>query len=349
MPPNSCLPTKKVGIHQQKRPKSNDNWIRPPKGDLAQFTKHMISTLQSDIIDEELSLVMTSRKSPSYAVQNSERTTRSHEENLDDYEMWRIGASLRHFATFENRRSLFNKKRALEIYESPCCQSNKQAKRCSEKKCLKSTIEEKHLTRIVHTMEAALQNGGITGDGRTTLGLPTIVGKHNDLNNISAETLRDLMKGKYADTIASYRIIDCRYPYEFEGGHIQGAENIYTEESILGLLRARHSAATNIKRNILIFHCEFSTERGPTKCRFLRNKDRDLNKENYPVLNFPEIYLLHNGYMDFYTSYKTLCEPPSYKPMLHKDHSKDLKFFRKKSTAWSAGEKKKHARQLLRF
>lgn len=47
--------------------------------------------------------------------------------------------------------------------------------------------------------------------------------------------------------------------------HIQGAENIYTEESILGLLRARHSAATNIKRNILIFHCEFSTERGPTK------------------------------------------------------------------------------------
>lgn len=80
------------------------------------------------------------------------------------------------------------------------------------------------MTRIVHTMEAALQNGGITGDGRTTLGLPTIVGKHNDLNNISAETLRDLMKGKYADTIASYRIIDCRYPYEFKGGHIQVLE-----------------------------------------------------------------------------------------------------------------------------
>jgi M-phase inducer phosphatase len=70
-------------------------------------------------------------------------------------------------------------------------------------------------------MEAALQNVANTGDGRTTLGLPTVVGKHNELNNISAETLRDLMKGKYMDTIASYRVIDCRYPYEFDGGHIQ--------------------------------------------------------------------------------------------------------------------------------
>lgn len=70
-------------------------------------------------------------------------------------------------------------------------------------------------------MEAVLQNDGITGDGQKKLGLPIIPGNHNDLNSISPETLADLIGGKYSDTIGSYRIIDCRYPYEFDGGHIQ--------------------------------------------------------------------------------------------------------------------------------
>lgn len=76
-------------------------------------------------------------------------------------------------------------------------------------------------------MEAVLQNDGITGDGRASLGLPTIPGKHRDLNSISHDTLTDLMNGKYSDTIDSYRIIDCRYPYEFEGGHIQVRSTIF--------------------------------------------------------------------------------------------------------------------------
>ena len=32
--------------------------------------------------------------------------------------------------------------------------------------------------------------------------------------------LTELMTGVY-DDISSFQIIDCRYPYEFEGGHIQ--------------------------------------------------------------------------------------------------------------------------------
>ena len=42
----------------------------------------------------------------------------------------------------------------------------------------------------------------------------------------------------------------------------------------------------------------------PCRCRFLRNKDRQLNKEKYPHLNHPEVYLLHGGYKAFYYSYK---------------------------------------------
>lgn len=65
-----------------------------------------------------------------------------------------------------------------------------------------------------------------------------------------------------------------RYPYEYEGGHIRGAVNIYTKEHMMDELNEKKllnetskdcscSSNTN-KRGILIFHCEFSSERGPS-------------------------------------------------------------------------------------
>lgn len=181
-----------------------------------------------------------------------------------------------------------------------------------------------------------------TGDGKFPLCLPTTLGNVQDLHTITPKTLSDLLQGAYNDVIKSFRVIDCRYPYEYAGGHIKGAENIFTEEGILHLLHQKRNHAEN-ERSVLIFHCEFSSERGPRKCRFLRNKDRQLNKDKYPNLNHPEVYLLHGGYKAFFLSYKELCEPPSYVPMLHKDHSNDLRVFRKKSKSWTAGEKKQYA------
>lgn len=69
--------------------------------------------------------------------------------------------------------------------------------------------------------------------------------------------VQQLMKGHFPE-ISEYQIVDCRYPYEFEGGHIQGATNIYTEEGISELVQRPASQPT-----VLIFHCEFSSERGP--------------------------------------------------------------------------------------
>ena len=57
-----------------------------------------------------------------------------------------------------------------------------------------------------------------------------------------------------------------RYPYEYEGGHIKGAENIYTQQQILSLLpetKQKPPAQDENNRQILIFHCEFSSERAP--------------------------------------------------------------------------------------
>ena len=67
--------------------------------------------------------------------------------------------------------------------------------------------------------------------------------------------------------------------------------------------RSGRKSTTN-RRNIIIFHCEFSSERAPKMSRFLREIDRAANKECYPSLGFPELYTLEGGYKAFYSKYK---------------------------------------------
>ena len=43
------------------------------------------------------------------------------------------------------------------------------------------------------------------------------------------------------------------------------------------------------QRDILVFHCEFSSKRGPDYCTKLRTKDRNVNKDVYPGLHYPEV------------------------------------------------------------
>ena len=179
------------------------------------------------------------------------------------------------------------------------------------------------------------------GDFSKPCVLPTITGKHQDLKSVSPHTVYQLLNGRYSQHIDTYQVIDCRYPYEFEGGHIQNATNIWQRadipRSFLGSDIQREQSDKN-KRNIIIFHCEFSSERGPKMCRFLRELDREANKDCYPSLYHPELYILEGGYKAFYQHYPELCAPHDYKPMLHPDHVSDVKHFRVKSKSW-AGEK----------
>ena len=59
------------------------------------------------------------------------------------------------------------------------------------------------------------------------------------------------------------------------------------------LLRRPILAASREKRVVLVFHCEFSSERGPRMCRFVRERDRSVNE--YPALHYPELYILKGG------------------------------------------------------
>ncbi|XP_073533135.1 M-phase inducer phosphatase 1 isoform X1 [Phyllobates terribilis] len=185
----------------------------------------------------------------------------------------------------------------------------------------------------------------LDGDQRDLIGdfskaflFPTVSGRHQELKYITPEMMALILSGRYDSLIDRCVIIDCRYPYEYDGGHIRGAINLYMEQEVEDLLLKTPILPQGSKRVIIIFHCEFSSERGPRMCKFVREKDRDLNE--YPHLHYPELYILLGGYKDFFQKCRSFCDPDNYRPMHHEDFKEDLRKFRMKSRTW-AGEKSK--------
>lgn len=77
--------------------------------------------------------------------------------------------------------------------------------------------------------------------------------------------LAAILDGNGPDDIESCVVVDCRYPYEYDGGHIMGAQNIFTKEAVMEafFFKSSLNPSDPSKRLILVFHCEFSSERGP--------------------------------------------------------------------------------------
>ena len=97
-------------------------------------------------------------------------------------------------------------------------------------------------------------------------------------------------------------ILDARFDYEFRGGRIQGARNITSRAAMIGIYQRY------LHQNVcIIFHCEFSQNRGPTLMRMFREHDRTQNFKNYPYLDYPNIFLLQGGYRKFYNDFPDLC------------------------------------------
>lgn len=179
----------------------------------------------------------------------------------------------------------------------------------------------------------------LTGDFVRPLCLPTIKGgRHPDLKSISKHTMAALLKGEYDKQIASFKVLDCRYRYEYEGGHIRNATNWFNPNFVQAYVDAQKEPAklstAESPRHIHIFHCEFSITRGPRAYRLLREIDRSVNENIFPTLYFPEIYLLEGGYKAFYETYPELCTPRNYVRMRDKKYTKDLKLFKSQSKSW---------------
>ncbi|KAI2638239.1 M-phase inducer phosphatase [Xylaria nigripes] len=142
-------------------------------------------------------------------------------------------------------------------------------------------------------------------------------GENDGIPRISRETFLEFLDGKYNDYFTQKIVIDCRFEYEYEGGHIDGAVNCNDKE-----LLARQLFETPMQgKPILIFHCEYSVHRAPRMARHIRAEDRMFNAESYPHLTYPEIYILEGGYSDFFKTHRDRCYPQAYVEMDAKEHA----------------------------
>jgi len=172
-----------------------------------------------------------------------------------------------------------------------------------------------------------------------------------DLWTISPQTLVNLMNNPNGKR---YLVIDCRYDYEYKGGHINDAINIDAPETLervflsnpqlllddnnlelikndlegflasSNFLQQSENNSNSSEPPILIFHCEFSQKRGPRAMRALRNLDRQLNSHRWPSLSYPQVYLLSEGYQNFHKQFPEYCCPQnSYVRMLDQVHKTD--------------------------
>lgn len=135
---------------------------------------------------------------------------------------------------------------------------------------------------------------------------------------VSNETLLDILDGKYAEKFDQKMIIDCRFEYEYDGGHIQGAVNHNDKE----LLATQLFQTPMTGRTLLIFHCEYSAHRAPLMARHVRSEDRTVNAEHYPRLTYPEVYILDGGYSGFFAHHRSRCFPQEYVEMSDEKHQR---------------------------
>lgn len=112
-------------------------------------------------------------------------------------------------------------------------------------------------------------------------------------------------------------IADARFDYEFAGGRIYGAKNITSRDAMAQFYNKY------LHKNVcIVFHCEFSANRGPTLMRRFRDYDRKQNL--YPNVSYPDIFLLEGGYSRFYDEYPEMCSG-GYVKMRDEEYIADLK------------------------
>ena len=136
-----------------------------------------------------------------------------------------------------------------------------------------------------------------------------------DLRVIAAGTLATVLRASDLPVF----VVDARFGYEYDGGHIRGAVNAPTAEDLHRLTLSLPDTT------LLVFHCEFSECRAPALCRWLRNEDRKANAENFPRLSFPHLYVLKGGYAAFYAEFPDLCEPCGYVKMKEEGRKRERK------------------------
>lgn len=91
------------------------------------------------------------------------------------------------------------------------------------------------------------------------LKLPHFKPDEESLPRITKETMVDILDGKYDQSFDRCIIVDCRFEYEYKGGHIDGAINVNSKDELATQL----FETSPVERALLVFHCEYSAHRAP--------------------------------------------------------------------------------------
>lgn len=89
--------------------------------------------------------------------------------------------------------------------------------------------------------------------------LPCFTNKDDPLRRIRKEILCHVLDGRYQEHYDEIFIVDCRFEYEYEGGHVVGAININCTEALDKVFFDMPKTG----RVLVIFHCEYSAHRAP--------------------------------------------------------------------------------------
>jgi len=135
---------------------------------------------------------------------------------------------------------------------------------------------------------------------------------------VATETVAAIIRGEFPNL--THIVVDCRYDYEYNGGHIRNAINYSEPDKFLEKFFNNNFGEP--EKVVLIFHCEYSTVRGPNMAQILRDADR--NRHIYPQLLYPHVYILEAGYRKFYESFPELCDPKGYVEMYDKRFTKQM-------------------------
>lgn len=170
-------------------------------------------------------------------------------------------------------------------------------------------------------------------------------GQSDNIPRIESQTLLGILDGQYNKQFDNKLIIDCRFAYEYDGGHINSAIN-FSDQDLL----VTHCFGNPTKvQTLIVVYCEYSVYRAPLMARHIRAEDRNANCEHYPRLTYPEIYILEGGYRGFFEEYRSRCHPQVYVEMSAPEHKltceREMERLRRKRKGPKAAVRKmsKHA------
>ncbi|KAH6874176.1 Rhodanese-like domain-containing protein [Thelonectria olida] len=122
--------------------------------------------------------------------------------------------------------------------------------------------------------------------------LPHFIKPGEAIPRITKETLAGVLRGSDSALLGQVHIIDCRFRYEYDGGHIDQALNYDDHAQLVDRLF-----------------------KSPGSGAVLSETTTEAFTDSYPDLTYESVYVLDGGYRDFFASYPSLCSPRGYVEM----------------------------------